>query len=152
MMEALSAPADLWATAGRLGLAALAGAAIGFNRELQQKPAGLRTHALVSLASALATMIGLSLTLSVNDPSSTGRIIQGVIAGVGFIGAGVIMVREDEKEAYGLTTAATIWVVSILGVAAGGGQWRTALIAVGLALIILTAGRFVDNLIHKVRS
>lgn len=150
-MEALSAPADLWATAGRLGLAALAGAAIGFNRELQQKPAGLRTHALVSLASALATIVSMSLPGSVGDGSAPGRVIQGVIAGVGFIGAGVIMVREDAREAYGLTTAASIWMVSVVGVTVGGGQWKTALIAAGVTLVVLAAGGVVDRVVDKVK-
>lgn len=152
-METLSAPIDIWAIAGRLGLATLLGALVGLNREISRKPAGLRTHALVSLAAALATVVGMMLAQgAAGDPSAPARIIQGIVAGVGFIGGGVIMFREDIHMTHGLTTAASIWIVSAVGVAVGGGLWWTALVAVGLSLLVLTLGRRIDQALHQPRD
>ena len=132
--------------AGRLGLAALLGAAIGINREWQRKPAGLRTHALVALGGASFTLIGLLLP---GDPTGSGRVLQGIIAGIGFIGAGVIMVRPDLHDVQGLTTAAAIWVVAAIGVAVGAGLWRTSLIVLTLALVVLVLGESIDRWLHR---
>jgi putative Mg2+ transporter-C (MgtC) family protein len=130
----------------RLLAATLAGAAIGFNRELTQKPAGLRTHALVSLGSALAV-----LTAAVLGPAdarihadATARVIQGVVAGVGFIGGGVILHAEG-RHVIGLTTAATIWVAAALGVACAVGHWAIALTAVAIALFVLIVGQWLEE-------
>lgn len=148
-MDVLSAPAEIWAMVGRLALATLLGALVGINREISKKPAGLRTHALVSLAAALATVMGMMLTTgATSDPSAPARIIQGIVAGVGFIGGGVIMFREDIHMTHGLTTAASIWVVSVVGVVVGAGLWRMAVAAVVLALLVLTVGRRIDQALH----
>ena len=149
-MDAISSPHSMWEIAGRLGLAALLGAAIGINRERERKPAGLRTHALVALGGALFTLIGL--LLPPDDPSATGRILQGITAGIGFIGAGVIMRRPDLQDVQGLTTAAAIWIVSAIGVAVGGGLWRTSLIALALGLVVLIAGEAIDRWLHRAKS
>jgi putative Mg2+ transporter-C (MgtC) family protein len=142
-------PSDFWVVAGRLTLAVMLGLVVGLNREMWRKPAGLRTHALVSLASALATIVGLRLTVGdVGDPSAAARIVQGIVAGVGFIGGGVILFREDKNTALGLTTAATIWVVSVVGVAVGGGLWREALLVSGLTLLLLTVGQWFETYMH----
>ncbi len=148
-MDALSVPGETWAMVGRLALATVLGALVGINREMSRKPAGLRTHALVSLAAALATLVGMLLTAGpAGDPSAPARIIQGIVAGVGFIGGGVIMFREDIHATHGLTTAASIWVVSAVGVAVGGGLWRTATAAVVLTLLVLSVGRRVDKALN----
>ena len=145
-MDGISVPQSTPEIIGRLVMAALFGAAIGINRERQGKPAGLRTHALVSLGGALFTII--ALLLSPGDPSATARILQGVTAGIGFIGAGVIMRRPEIQDVQGLTTAAAIWIVSAIGVAVGAGLWRTSLIALALALFILIVGEAVDRWLH----
>jgi putative Mg2+ transporter-C (MgtC) family protein len=152
-MEMVSVPESSLVAIGRLGLAAVLGAAVGLNRELSAKPAGLRTHALVSLGAALLALIGLALT----DPSDTetfgaaSRVLQGLIAGVGFIGGGVILRREESKEVHGLSTAASIWIVSAIGVGAGCGLWRTSSAAVVLALVILALGDPIDRLLRNRR-
>jgi putative Mg2+ transporter-C (MgtC) family protein len=149
-MEMVSVPESSLVAIGRLGLAALLGAAVGINRELRAKPAGLRTHALVALGAALLTIIGLALT-DPRDAESFGaasRVLQGLIAGVGFIGGGVILRREESKEVHGLSTAASIWIVSAIGVGAGCGLWRTSGAAVVLALAILALGDPLDRLLR----
>lgn len=152
-METLSAPTEIWVGAARLGLATLLGGLIGVNREISKKPAGLRTHALVALSAALATLVGMMLTHGASgDPSAPARIIQGIVAGVGFIGGGVIIFREDVHTTHGLTTAASIWVVSAVGVAVGVGMWRTALVSVGLALLVLVVGQRIDQALHRSRE
>ena len=145
-MDAITAPTSAWEIIGRLGLATLVGAAIGINREWEGKPAGLRTHALVALGGALFTVIGLML--GPGDSSAASRILQGVTAGVGFIGAGVIMRRPEANDVQGLTTAAAIWLVSAIGVAVGAGLWRTSLIALGLGLFVLVVGEAIDRWLH----
>ena len=146
-MDAISLPESTWDIFGRLGLATLLGAAVGANREWEGKPAGLRTHALVALGGALFTLIGLLLTTG--DPSATSRILQGITAGLGFIGGGVIMRRPEAHDIQGLTTAAGIWTVSAVGVAVGAGMWRTSIAALALTLIVLVLGEKVDEWIHR---
>ena len=142
-MDQISTPSSFLELLGRLTLAVALGAAVGLNRERLGKPAGLRTHALVSLGGALFTLIGL--LLQPDDPATTGRVIQGITAGIGFIGAGVIMHRPDTQAVHGLTTAAAIWVVAAVGVAVGCGLWRISLTASGLTLLVLIAGEGVDR-------
>src|ERR1700730_8883252 len=113
----------------RLSRAAPSGGTLGLNRELHTKPAGLRTHALVALGSALATYLSIEVTTSgkIADMGAVTRVIQGVLTGIGFIGAGVIFRDAGGKEVKGLTTAAEIWVVACLGMACGAGRWGSAL-------------------------
>ena len=153
-MEMVSVPDSSLTAVARLLLASVLGAAVGINRELRAKPAGLRTHALVSLGAALLTLIGLALT-SPNDVEGYGaasRVLQGLIAGVGFIGGGVILRREESKEVHGLSTAASIWIVSAIGVAAGCGLWLTSSAAVVLALVILALGEPLDRFLRTRRK
>lgn len=151
-MDAISLPANVFALMERLALATLLGAAVGLNREISLKPAGLRTHALVALGAALLAHIGLALGQPSGDGASAARIIQGLIAGIGFIGGGVILHRADVKMVRGLTTAASIWVVAATGVAVGTGLWRAAVITIVLTLVILTVGRTIDHLLHRISS
>ena len=136
----------------RLAAAAGIGGIIGLNRELTRKPAGLRTHSLVALGSALATVTALQLGVSItSNVDATSRVIQGVIAGIGFIGGGVILHAEG-RNVYGLTTAATIWVAAALGVSCGVGQWRVAGLASLIALGVLVLGRHVESALHRHRD
>jgi len=93
----------------RLGAALILGSAVGLNRDLHGKPAGVRTHALVSLGSAVAVIISLGLPGEVKsmDPNAISRVLQGILTGIGFLGAGVIL-RNPTGHVTGLTTAATI--------------------------------------------
>lgn len=149
-MDAVTIPANNWELALRLGLAALLGAILGLNRELASKPAGMRTHALVALGSALATITGLGLALEPsNDPGATGRIIQGIVAGIGFVGSGVILHRRDNHTVEGLTTAASIWVIAATGVAVGAGLWRASTVVVVIALVLLVVGSPIDRYLDR---
>lgn len=142
--------ADFLNAVFRLLAAAAVGGAIGANRELTRKPAGLRTHSLVALGSALVVVASIHLG-STNPGDSTSRVIQGVIAGIGFLGGGVILHAEG-RTVKGLTTAATIWVAAAAGIACGVGQWLIAVVAVVLALIILTVGQGVENALHRIKG
>lgn len=112
---ALPDAAHLVATGGRLLAAALLGGLIGEQRERVHSAAGLRTHILVALGAALFVLAGGEAGFSTPDLS---RVVQGIVAGVGFLGAGTILKLADRGEVHGLTTAATIWVTAAVGVAA----------------------------------
>ena len=118
----------------RLLVAALLGAVVGFERERAGKAAGLRTHMLVALGAALLMLAAAESGMTSSDLS---RIIQGVITGIGFLGAGSILKSEEEREIRGLTTAAGIWLTAGVGVAAGLGRWGTAAVAVAASWMIL---------------
>lgn len=117
----------------RLGAAVLAGAIIGFDREIRKKPAGLRTMALVSLGSA----VFIVTAAGAGTIDSTSRVIQGVITGVGFLGAGSIIRGDTERSVRGLTTAASIWLAAAVGVACGLAFWPLVLVASVFGLLIL---------------
>jgi putative Mg2+ transporter-C (MgtC) family protein len=119
----------------RLTMAAVLGGLIGYEREAAGKAAGLRTHMLVSLGSALFVLVPLQAGIGVEDLS---RVLQGIASGIGFLGAGAILKLNSEENIKGLTTAAGIWMVAAIGVAAGMGRESTAVIATIFALIILT--------------
>jgi len=146
-MDAVVVPGAFSDILGRLLLATLFGALIGLNREREGKPAGLRTHALVALGAATLVIIGL--LLQTTDAAAPGRVLQGIVAGVGFIGAGVILHRQDTRGVEGLTTAAAIWIVAAIGVATGAGLWRMAASVVGLALVLLVVGERIDRWVHR---
>jgi putative Mg2+ transporter-C (MgtC) family protein len=116
----------------RLVLATVLGGIIGLQRELTGKEAGLRTNMLICLGSALFTVLSI-MAFPGGDPS---RLAAGIISGIGFIGAGVILHRTG-GTVIGLTSAATIWSVSAIGIAAGAGKYIIAVVATVLALVIL---------------
>lgn len=118
----------------RLLLASLLGGVLGLQRERQGKPAGLRTHMLVSAASALIVVV--SLQYGMND-DALARVLQGLLAGVGFVCAGAILKLEKEEQVHGLTTAAGVWMTAVIGVAAGLGREMTAALSTALVLAIL---------------
>jgi putative Mg2+ transporter-C (MgtC) family protein len=150
-MDVLSNTFSAGDLVARLTLSAILGGVIGFNRELHNKPAGLRTHALVAVGACLLTLIGLALASKppLGDGGSVSRIIQGIVAGIGFVGGGVILRDPASKDVYGLTTAASIFVVAALGCATGLGLWRAAVASAFLALLILIIGGLMDRFIHK---
>jgi putative Mg2+ transporter-C (MgtC) family protein len=119
----------------RLILAAVLGACIGYQRERAHKPAGLRTHALISLGSALFTVVSVFGFGSQGVDAS--RIAAGVVTGVGFIGAGVIFRGMRGDMVMGLTTAASIWVSAAVGLAAGAGMYIVAPVVTILTVLIL---------------
>ena len=128
----------------RLGAAILVGSVIGLNRELHHKPTGMRTLGLVALGSALAV-----LAVAQDPQADVSRVIQGVITGVGFLGAGVILHRPTGGKVHGLTTAATIWVTASLGVLCGLAAWRILAIATLLILFLLIAGGPFEKWCHR---
>lgn len=121
--------------AARLLLAALLGGLLGLNRERLHKAAGLRTHMLVALGSAAFVLAPQQAGLDGGDLT---RVIQGIAAGIGFLGAGTILKLAGEQEIHGLTTAASIWLTAAVGIAAGAGWYGTAVLAAGLAWAILS--------------
>jgi putative Mg2+ transporter-C (MgtC) family protein len=118
----------------RLLLAALLGGLLGYEREQQGKAAGIRTHMLVAMGAALFVMVPQQGGMGIGDMS---RVIQGVIAGIGFLGAGAIIKNGSEEGVQGLTTAAGVWMTAAIGVACGLGRESTAVIATLLALGVL---------------
>jgi putative Mg2+ transporter-C (MgtC) family protein len=118
----------------RVIAATLLGAVVGYERERTGKSAGLRTHMLVSLASALFIIAPLEAGM---EPSDLSRIIQGVATGIGFLGAGAILKLTAEREIHGLTTAAGIWMTAAMGLAAGLGRYGLAVMSIALAWVIL---------------
>ena len=120
----------------RLFLAAIMGGVLGFQRERSGKAAGLRTHMLVALGSALFVLIPQQAGMSLADLS---RVMQGVVSGIGFIGAGAIMKQDGDQQVKGLTTAAGLWLTAAVGIAAGIGREASAILGTLLALLILSA-------------
>lgn len=119
----------------RLLAAALLGGIVGYERERAGRPAGLRTHMLVSLGAALFV---IACEESGMDSAGLSRVIQGIATGIGFIGGGAILKLAAEREIKGLTTAAGIWMTAAVGIAAGLGRWGSAGIGVLLTWIILS--------------
>ncbi|HXU80114.1 MAG TPA: MgtC/SapB family protein, partial [Polyangia bacterium] len=129
----------------QLLLAVLLGGAIGIERELKGKPAGLRTNVLICIAAVLFTMLSIRLSQGRGDP---GRLAAQILTGVGFIGAGTIL--HTRGAVTGLTSAATIWVVTAIGIALGSGAYVEALGATVLVMLVLAGlGRFEDLLARQ---
>ena len=119
----------------RLLVAATLGGLLGYEREQQGKSAGVRTHMMVAIGAALFVLIPQQAGASVADLT---RVLQGLIAGVGFLGAGAIIMGTRQVETRGLTTAASIWVTAAIGVAAGMGRESTAVLSTVVALFVLS--------------
>jgi putative Mg2+ transporter-C (MgtC) family protein len=128
---------EYWAQFLSLGSAALIGGLIGIERELHRHGAGLRTHMMVAIGSTL--FVQVSLSFAGNTAADVARVIQGVAAGIGFIGAGTILKLTDQREILGLTTAGSIWLAAAIGVACGVQQYAIACTAAAMALVILAA-------------
>jgi putative Mg2+ transporter-C (MgtC) family protein len=137
----------------RLGAAAAAGVLIGINRDLQNKPIGARTLGLVGLGTATVAVAGIQFPGMSENPDAASRVVQGIIqgvmAGISFIGAGVILRDARARTVEGLTTAATVWVTAALGIACGLAAWRSVAIAVPVALVLLIVVPWIENALAK---
>lgn len=143
ILEELTGGIDDWEEFGRISLrlfaSALLGAVVGYQRESVGKPAGLRTHMLVCLGTTLFVLAILAMDYK---PDAQSRVIQGIVAGVGFMGAGSILKISEDREIHGLTTAAGVWMTSAIGVAVGLG-------AIGLAALSTVVTLMILSLIHR---
>jgi putative Mg2+ transporter-C (MgtC) family protein len=134
----------------RLLPALLLGGLIGLNRDLRGKPVGFRTLGLVGMGAALMTYLGISLA-GPNDGSAS-RVFQGILTGIGFLGAGVILQPSSEervREVRGLTTAACVWIVACIGAACGAGMQSEALLVTALVLALLYFGGWIEHRIER---
>jgi putative Mg2+ transporter-C (MgtC) family protein len=130
----------------RLLMANLCGAVIGINRDLHNKSAGFRTLSMVSVGSAIGALTVAELG---SDPNAASRVVQGVVTGVGFLGAGLILHPATTNRVLGLTTAAALWTTAALGLASGFGHYRLVSIALMLILAILLVGGRLEKLIER---
>lgn len=136
----------------RLGLALIAGIVIGLDREIRGKPAGLRTHMLVGLASAAFTLIAIEMIQTISEDSSVSiadptRVIQAVVAGVAFLGAGAII--QAQGSVVGITTGASVWLIGAVGLACGAGYYSIAGITLVLAFATLTIISYIEAKMHR---
>lgn len=133
----------------RLGTATLAGSAIGLNRDLHGKPIGLKTLGIVGLSTAAVVLLAVQVAEPGKITDATSRVIQGILTGIGFLGAGVI-VREGERfRVRGLTSAACTFLAACLGIACGAGEWKIVFAALAFAFVLLTVGRRVERWLHR---
>lgn len=133
----------------RLLAATVFGAIVGFERERAGKPAGLRTHTLVCLGTAIFVLVCGGVGMSSDGLS---RVIQGIVTGIGFIGAGSILKLSEERDIRGLTTAAGIWMTAAIGVGVGLGSLGVAGLSTLLAVIILAVVGAVEARAEKVKT
>jgi putative Mg2+ transporter-C (MgtC) family protein len=136
-----------WEGLIRLFMALACGAVIGLNRDLHRKSAGFRTFGLISVGSAIVALV---ITQTGPDPNAVSRVVQGVLTGIGFLGAGVILHQPTSSRVTGLTTAAAVWLTAGLGLACGLGQFPLALSGLAVALVILIIGRPIELYLEKV--
>ena len=127
-------PTQLVRAVLRLLMAMLGGAVVGSQRQLAGKSAGLRTHMLVAMGGALFVLVPLEVGMTWGDVA---RVIQGLTAGIGFLGAGAILKWYEAREIQGLTTAAGLWMTAAIGVATGLGRLGTALLGALLTWVVL---------------
>ena len=133
----------------RLGVATLAGSAIGLNRDLHGNPIGLKTLGIVGLSTATVVLLALQLAEPGKAVDATSRVIQGILTGIGFLGAGVIVHESDRFRVRGLTSAACTFLAACLGIVCGAGQWKIVAVALGLAFTVLTVGRRIEHQLHR---
>ena len=136
----------------RLGLATLLGGVLGIDRDLHHKPAGIRVLSLVCMGAAAISMVSIIAINGTDKPPGDGvlRTIQGVLSGIGFLGAGVIMRAQGKDEVHGITTAASIWIAAILGMICGLGQLMLGFSAFGMAWTIMVIGRRAEVIVLRV--
>jgi putative Mg2+ transporter-C (MgtC) family protein len=133
----------------RLGVATLAGGLIGLNRDLHGKPIGLKTLGIVGLSTATIVVVAVQFTEVARITDATSRVIQGILTGIGFIGAGVIVHERDPFRVRGLTSAACAFLAACIGIVSGAGEWRIVATALVIALVLLTVGRRTERLLHR---
>ena len=133
----------------RLLAATILGAVIGFQRERAGKPAGLRTHMLVTLGTAVFVLACAGVGMG-SDALS--RVIQGLVTGIGFIGAGSILKLSEERDIQGLTTAAGVWMTAAIGVAVGLGSLGVAVLSTLFTMVILSFARRIERQVDEKRA
>ena len=133
----------------RLGVATLAGGLIGLNRDLHGKPIGLKTLGLVGLATAMVVVLADPSGDSTKISPEASRIIQGILTGIGFLGAGVIVRAEHHFRVRGLTSAACTWLTACVGIACGIGQWRIVVVALAITFTLLMVGHRLERWLHR---
>ena len=134
----------------RLALALLVGAILGLNRWLHHKSAGIRTHSLVAIGAATAVMLISDFVK--DDAQSVSRVLQGLITGLGFLGAGVIIHEQRSQRVHGLTTAASLWACALIGAAFGAGQFALGGISLGAILLTLALGGPLERLVVQIKG
>jgi len=132
----------------RIAAALACGVSIGINRDLHRKPAGFRTFGLVALGSAIVTIAAQHV--APDDPAAASRVAQGILTGIGFLGAGLIVRRERSHSVSGLTTAAAVWATAGLGIACGLGLYVLALSGIAAALFVLVVGGPLERRLERV--
>jgi putative Mg2+ transporter-C (MgtC) family protein len=137
----------------RLGAAAAVGMIIGINRDLMNKPIGMRTLGLVALGAAIVSLAGVEFRDMAAHPDALSRVVQGIIqgimAGISFIGAGVVLRDPHAHRVEGLTTAATVWVTAALGIACAFAAWRIVAVGLTIALILLVVVGWLEGVISR---
>ena len=140
----------------RLCAATVIGMIIGLNRDVNGKPTGMRTLALVSLGAAVVSVVAVHFQDLIDHPDALSRVVQGllqgVLTGIGFIGAGVIMRQPKSMTVSGLTTAATVWITAALGIACALAAWHIVIIATVLALFVLIVLKPVERMLVRLIS
>lgn len=138
-----------WDIVWRIVLAAVLGGAIGLNRNLHHKYVGLRTMALIGGSAAALTIIALNGADGQIHVEAMSRTVQGILTGLGFIGAGVIVRGAEGKRVHGLTTAATVWTTAVLGILCGNGAWVVVLTLGAVTAAILMLGGPTERAAHR---
>ncbi|MCP3469225.1 MgtC/SapB family protein [Bradyrhizobium sp. CCGUVB1N3] len=133
----------------RLGTATLAGCAIGLNRDLHGKPIGLKTLGIVGLSTATVVLLAVQFAEPGKISDAASRVIQGILTGIGFLGAGVIVHESRRFRVRGLTSAACTFLAACLGIACGAGEWPIVGTAFVLAFLILTVGNRIEHWLHR---
>jgi putative Mg2+ transporter-C (MgtC) family protein len=133
----------------RLGVATVAGGLIGLNRDLHDKPIGLKTLGLVGLATAMVVVLADPSADPAKISDAASRVMQGILTGIGFLGAGVIVHAEHHFRVRGLTSAACTWLTACVGIACGVGQWRIVVAALAIAFALLIVGRRLERWLHR---
>ncbi len=126
------------------------GALVGLEREMNNQPAGLRTHILISIGSTLVMLISIFITQAYDSPGDPGRIAAQVVSGIGFLGAGAIL--KFGTDIKGLTTAASIWAMAAVGLAVGAGMYGISIVGVTVIFFALTAMNLFEKKIFKERT
>ena len=134
----------------RLVLALLVGTVLGLNRWLHHKSAGIRTHSLVAIGSATAVMLISDFVQ--DDAQAVSRVLQGLITGLGFLGAGVIIHEQRSQKIHGLTTAASLWACALIGASFGAGQFALGGLSLGAILLILALGGPLERLFARLNG
>ena len=142
---------DYWDITARLGIALLFGCVIGLERNLHGKPTGMKTLGLVALGAALVAMASMEFAPFDGQYSrdALSRAVQGVITGIGFLGAGVIVLDNGSAKIKGLTTAASIWMTACIGIVCGMGAWRVAGIGLILVMLLFLLGHPLERMLHR---